>query len=122
MTIDNWQVVVNGAKVTHGGQYDTPQHAGDVYLEIDVSVTNQTGQSQTFSSDLGFTLKDSTGQKYIETITSDAPSSPDGTVSSGSKLRGTAVYEVPATMHAFEFDVAPDPFGTNDVAVWNLSV
>ena len=122
VSIDNWQVSVISAKISHGGQYDTPQHAGDVYLEIDVSVVNQTGQSQTFSSLLNFTLKDSTGQKYDQAFVSDAPSSPDGTVPNGGKLRGTVVYEVPPTMHTFEFDVAPDSLNSSDVAVWNLSV
>jgi hypothetical protein len=122
VTIDNWQVVVNNAKISHGGQYDTVQHTGDVFLEIDVSVTNQTGKSQTFSSLLNFTLKDSTGQTYDQSFVSDAPSSPDGTVANGSKLRGTVVYEVPPTMHSFEFDVAPDSFNSSDVATWNLSV
>ncbi len=122
VTIDNWQVSVLSARISHGGQYDTPQHAGDVYLEIDVSVVNQTGQSQTFSSLLSFTLKDSTGQKYDEAFVSDASSSPDGNVPSGGKLRGTVAYEVPPTMHSFEFDVAPDPITSSDVAVWNLSV
>ena len=122
VTIDNWQVVVNTAKISHGGQYDTVQHAGDVFLEIDVSVTNQTGKSQTFSSLLSFTLKDSTGQTYDQSFVSDAPSSPDGTVANGSKLRGTVVYEVPPTMHSFEFDVAPDSFNSSDVATWTLSV
>jgi hypothetical protein len=122
VTIDGWQVVVNSAKISHGGQYDTLQHAGDVFLEIDVAVTNQTGQSQTFSSLLDFTLKDSTGQTYDQTFVSDAPSSPDGTVANGSKLRGTVAYEVPATMHSFEFDVAPDSLNSSNVAIWNLSV
>lgn len=122
VSIDNWLVTVNGVKTSSGGQYDPPQHAGDIFLEIDVSVTNQTGQSQTFSSLLSLTLKDSTGQKYNETFVSDAPSSPDGTVANGSKLRGTVTYEVPQTMHSFEFDVAPDSLTSTNVAVWNLTV
>lgn len=122
VSIDNWQISVLNAKISHGGQYDTFQHAGDVYLEIDVVVTNQTGQSQNFSSLLSCTLKDSTGQSYNSTFASDAPSSPDGAVTNGGKLRGTVVYEVPATMHSFEFDVAPDSLNSSNVAVWNLNV
>jgi Domain of unknown function (DUF4352) len=122
VTVDNWQVVVNGVKTSQGGQYDT-LNPGDVFLEIDLTVTNQTGQNQTFSSDFSCTLKDSTGQKYNSSFgDSNAPSSPDGNVASGDKLRGTVVYEVPSSMHTFEFSVDPDPFGKNDVAVWNLSV
>jgi hypothetical protein len=122
VSIDNWQISVLNAKISHGGPYDTFQHAGDVYLEIDVVVTNQTGQTQSFSSLLNFTLKDSTGQSYDSTFASDAPSSPDGTVTNGGKLRGTVVYEVPATMHSFEFDFTPNSLSSSDVAVWNLNV
>lgn len=122
VTIDGWQVVVNSAKTSQGGQFDTLR-SGDVYLEIDVSLTNQTGQTQYFSSFNSLTLKDSTGQEYNQTFVSDAPSEPNGNVSSGGKLRGTVAYEVPASMHAFEFDVQPDPFRVKaDVATWNLSV
>lgn len=121
VTLDGWQVVVNGAKTSHGGEFDTPQHAGDIYLEIDASVTNQTGQNQTFSSLLSFTLKDSTGQKYDQSFVSDAPSPPDGNVQSNGKLRGTLVYEVPSTMKTFELDFSPS-LESNDLAVWNITV
>lgn len=53
---------------------------------------------------------------------SDASSLPDGNVTAGGKLRGTVVYEVPASMHSFTFDVDLDPFGQNDVVIWNLSM
>jgi hypothetical protein len=115
-------VTVNGAKTSKGGQYDTLDHAGDVFLEIDVTVVNNTGQTQTWSTLLDFTLKDSTGQTYNQTFVSDSPAPPDGKVPNGGKLRGTAPYEVPSTMHAFEFDVTPDSFNNNDVAIWNITV
>ena len=121
VTLDGWQVVVNGAKTSHGGEFDTPQHAGDIYLEIDASVTNQTGQNQTFSSLLSFTLKDSTGQKYDQSFVSDAPSPPDGNVQSNGKLRGTLVYEIPPTMKTFELDFSPS-LESNDLAVRNITV
>jgi hypothetical protein len=37
VSIDSWLVTVNGAKTSKGGQYDTLDHAGDVFLEIDDS-------------------------------------------------------------------------------------
>lgn len=122
VTIDNWDAVVNSAKISTGGQFDTPQHSGDVFLEISVSVTNNTGKAQTFSSLLSFTLKDSSGQKYDETIVTDAPSTPDGNVAAGGKLKGTISYEVPKDTKSFELDFSPDPFGSTDVAVWTFTV
>lgn len=121
VTLDGWQVVVNGAKISHGGEFDSPRQAGDVFLEIDVSVTNQTGQNQRFTGFVDFTLKDATGLQYNQAFVSDAPSPPDGNVQSGGKLRGSLAYEVPPTMTSFEFDFSPS-LGTNDLATWNITV
>jgi len=122
VSLDGYTIVVNSVKTTPGGQYDTPQHAGDIYLEIDVSITNQTGKAQSFDSMESFTLKDSTGQQYDQTILLDAPSSPDGTIQNGGTLRGTMPYEIAPSMKSFELDFSPDPFENTDQATWNLSV
>ncbi len=121
VTLDGWQVTVNGAKVSKGGEFDTPQKAGDVYLEINVTIVNLTSQPQTFSSDLAFTVKDSTGQSYNQTIVSNAPATPDGTVQKNARLRGTVAYEIPPSLHSFSFLFTPD-FISTDQAVWNLAV
>lgn len=122
VTLDGYTIVVNSVKTTPGGQYDSPQHAGDIYLEIDVSITNQTGKAQSFDSMESFTLKDSTGQQYDQTILLDAPSSPDGTIQNGSTLRGTMPYEIAPSMKSFELDFLPDPFESTDQATWSLTV
>ena len=121
VTLGGYQVVVNGAKISHGGQFDTPQKAGDVYLEIDVTVTNQTGKAQTFSSDLSFDVKDPSGQKYSSTFVSDAPNSPDGNIQNNDKLRGTLAYEVPPNTNPFKLEFMPDPFNSTDVATWSIT-
>lgn len=120
VTLDGWQLTVNGVKTSSGDEFNQPK-PGNTFLLVDVTAVNQTGQSQSFSSLLSFTLKDSTGQKYDETIDTNAPSSPDGNVAAGGKLRGTVAYEVPKTQHTFELDFTPD-ITSNDVATWSLSV
>ncbi|HLG78326.1 MAG TPA: DUF4352 domain-containing protein [Ktedonobacteraceae bacterium] len=120
VTIGGWQITVNGVKTSQGDEFNQP-HAGNTFLLVDVTAVNQTGQAQTFSSLISFTLKDSTGQKYDETIDTAAPSSPDGNVAAGGKLRGTLAYEVPLSQHSFELDFTPD-FTSTDVATWSLSV
>lgn len=122
VTIDGWQVTVLGVKTSLGGQFDTLQ-PGNVYLEIDVALVNQTDQTQLFASLAAFTLKDGTGQTYQQTFVSEAPAPPDGRVIAGGKLRGTVTYQVPSNNQTFEFDVTPNVYGENaDVAVWNLHV
>ena len=122
VVVDGWQVVVNGVKTSSGGTFDDLK-PGDIFLEIDVSVTNQTGQSQFFSDLEAFSLKDPTGQTYEQTFVSDAPAAPSGRVAAGDRLRGTVVYEVPATTHTFTLDATPTILSSNaHVAIWMLTV
>lgn len=120
VAIGGWEVQVHSAKTAQGGEFSTLK-SGDVYLLIDVTVTNKTGQSQTFSSIGQFSVKDATGQTYTQTIDTDAPNAPDGAVANGSKLRGTLAYEVPSTQKQFELGFLPS-YGTSDQATWDLTV
>lgn len=119
VTLDGWQITVNNVKTSSGDEFNQPK-PGDTFLLIDITAVNQTSQSQSFSSLLSFTLKDSTGQKYDETIDTNAPSSPDGNVAAGGKIRGTIAYDVPQTQHTFELDFTPD-ITSADVATWSLT-
>lgn len=120
VTIGGWQVVVNGVTTSTGDSLFHPK-AGNTFVLIDVTVTNATAQSQSLSSLISFAMKDSTGQKYAETIVPSAPSTPDGNVAAGAKLRGTLAYEIASSFHTIELDFTPD-LASTDVATWNLSV
>jgi hypothetical protein len=87
-----------------------------------VTVNNKSGQAQTISSALSFTLQDSTGQKYTETITTlSGVTPPDGSVQDGAKLRGQLVYEVPKSMKSYTFEFQPSITST-DAATWDISI
>jgi hypothetical protein len=105
---DTWNVTVNSAKTSKGSGFSTPQKAGDVFLVFSITVKNLSSQEQTISSALSFNLLDSTGQKYTETIYPDAGATLDGKVAAGSLLKGSIVYEVPASMHQFTLSFEPD--------------
>lgn len=116
---DTWQVTVNSIATNPGDQFTTPK-AGNQFVVVDVTVKNLSSQSKDMSSGLNFELKDSTGQKYQETIlTGETP--PDGTVAAGDNLRGQLTYEVPASMKAFTFSFQADAFG-GDPTLWDLSL
>lgn len=117
---DTWQAIVNGAKTDDGGQYSALK-SGDTYLVVDVSLTNLSNKEQNVSSILNFTLQDSTGQKYNETIDANAGASLDGKVSAGSPLRGSLAFEVPASIHQFVLNFAPDFVGSGQTT-WDLSI
>lgn len=122
VTVGNtWQVTVLTAQTSAGSQFNTPQKAGDVFLVFTISVKNISSQSQTMSSALLWTVQDSTGQKYDETIDADAGSTLDGTVRVGSLLKGAIAYEVPKSIKSFTLSFQPDITST-DVTTWNITV
>lgn len=116
---DTWQVTVNSFQTNPGDQFTTPKH-GNQFVVVDVSLKNLSAQSQTISSELNFDLKDSTGQKYQETVISGL-TAPDGAVAAGDLLRGQLTYEVPASMKTFSFSFQADAFG-GDPTIWDLSL
>ena len=116
---DTWQVTVNSVKTSKGEQFLTPT-AGNIYLIVDVTLKNTSGQEQTISSALNFSLQDSTGQKYTETLLTSA-TPPDGKVEAGSLLRGQLVYEVPTSQKAFTFNFEADIVAGGQT-VWDLHV
>jgi flagellar basal body-associated protein FliL len=119
--IASMDVTVNSTKTSQGDQYSVPK-TGKQYLIVDVTVNNKSGQAQTISSLLSFTLQDSTGQKYTEALTSlSGVTPPDGSVQDGAKLRGQLVYEVPKSMKSYTFEFQPSITST-DVVTWDISI
>lgn len=120
-TLDGWTAVVNGTKTDKGdGEISVPK-AGNIYFEVSVTLTNTSSKNQTASSLVFWTLKDTNGQAYTETIVTNAPRPPDGAVAAGSKLTGTLTYEIPISLKNVEIDFHPDLTST-DLAIWNLTV
>lgn len=117
---DTWQAVVNSAKTDFGGNFSALK-SGDVYLIVDISVTNLSSTEQTISSIANFTLQDSTGQKYDETIDPSAGATLDGKVEAGQPLRGIIAFEVPSTTKQFTFNFEPDIMSSGQTT-WDLSV
>lgn len=111
-------LTVNSFTVDPGDQFTTPK-AGNKFVKVDISIKNISSTKQDISSIINFTLQDATGQKYDETIVTDA-TAPDGTVPAGGLLRGQLVYEVPKAQHAFTFTFDLDLSG-NSTVIWDLS-
>jgi hypothetical protein len=115
----DWLVTVNGVSTSQGGEFDQPK-AGHHYLIVHVTEKNTSGQVQTASSMLFWSVKDSTGQTYTQTFISHAKAAPDGKVADGSVISGDLVYEVPVDQHNFTVQFTPD-FG-NTLVEWQVNV
>ncbi len=114
-----WQATVNSVKVVASDQFNTPK-AGDHFVVIDITLKNVSSQEQNISSIINFSLQDATGQKYNETILSNA-TAPDGKVEPGSLLRGQLAYEVPTSQKALTFFFEPS-FLTSGQTLWDINI
>lgn len=116
---NTYTVTVNSVKTSAGDDVFQPK-TGNTFLIVDVTLKNTSSKEQDLSSILQFTLKDSTGQKYDETVVSNA-TPPDGKLAAGDTVRGQLAYEVPASMHdftlAFEADIT-----SSGQTIWDLHV
>lgn len=83
---DTYVVTVNSVKTSKGDDISTPK-SGNTFLIVDVSIKNVSSKEQDLSSILQFTLKDSSGQKYDETIITGA-TPPDGELAAGDVVKG----------------------------------
>jgi len=113
-------MTLNSVKTSYGGSYDSLK-AGNIFLIIDVTVYNGSGNPQIVSSGANFKLNDSTGQGYNETIIEGAKPPDDTALRDGAKLRGQLVYEVPKTMKNFTLTYQSELEST-DQATWDISL
>jgi Domain of unknown function (DUF4352) len=116
----NWQVTVNGTSISMGNEYEHPK-AGNQFLIVHVTMKNTSGATQDASSILYWSLKDSAGQNYNQTILTDAKASPDGKVADGGIIAGDMVYEVPASQHSYTVQFTP-VLGSDTLVEWHVNV
>jgi uncharacterized protein DUF4352 len=116
---DTYIVTVNSFKTNAGDSFFKPK-AGNTFVVVDASIKNVSSQEKNISSLLQFNLKDSTGQKYTETIISGA-TPPDGKLAASDTLRGQLAYEVPTSQHDFTFAFEADAFSSGQT-LWDLHV
>jgi len=112
-------VTVNSVKTSQGDDVFQPK-SGNTFLIVDVTVKNVSSQEQDLSSILQFTLKDSSGQKYDQTIV-DGATSPDGKIAAGDQLRGQLAYEVPKAQKSFTLAFEAD-ITSSGQTIWDLSL
>jgi hypothetical protein len=115
-----WVVTINSAKTHAGTDIDQPK-SGDTYLVVDATFKNISSTEQDLSTLLQLSLKDSTGQKYTETITSFAQQPPDGKVAAGDVARGQVVFEVPTAQKSFTLAFESDILSSGQI-VWDISI
>jgi len=114
--LGDWTIIANKASTSTGGEFAKPK-SGNIYLVVNVTVTNGGSAAQAISSIGSFKLADSTGQTYTETIVDGLKNPPDGNVAAGGKLSGDLAYEVPKTEKSFTLAFQPDITSTDQVTI-----
>lgn len=113
---DTWTVTVNTVSTGTGNDFIKPK-SGNTFLEINVTLKNTSSSSQAASSLLMFSLIDSTGQKYDQSL--GVETSPDGAVAANGLLRGTVTYEVTQSIHTFTLQFQPQITSSN-IIQWTV--
>jgi hypothetical protein len=116
---DTFIVTINSFKTSPGDEFDKPK-SGNVFVVVDITIKNVSNDEQDISTDLQCTMKDSTGQKYDETILSSA-TDPGGKLAAGDIVKGQVPYEVSASQHDFTFAFEADIISGGQT-VWDLHI
>jgi hypothetical protein len=117
--IGDLTLTVNEVTNPPGDDFNKPDE-GNIFVVVDVTITNNSSAAENISSLMQMSLKDDTGQGYDLDLTASMASdgkTPDGEIAPGETIRGQVGYEVPedATGLVFVFDA--DVWGHGKVFV-----
>ena len=116
---DTYIVTINSFKTNPGDEFSKPK-TGNQFVVVDATFKNVSSQEQELSTLLQCTLKDTTGQKYTETITLGV-TPPDGKLAAGDLVKGQIAYETPLAQHDFTFAFEED-FISGGQTIWDLHI
>ena len=117
----NWVMTVTSVHTSPTS--DFPPRAGDTYLEVSLTLKNVSPNTQFVSSIIEFTLADSSGKQYSESVNDTyTRQAVDGHLSLNQALNGQVAYEVPQAQHRFVLTFHYGlPDGSSEAASWNIS-
>jgi flagellar basal body-associated protein FliL len=114
---NDWLVTVTSVKETNGGL--VPPGSNNTYLEINLTLKNTSGKSETLVSYLYFTLDSGKHETLGDT---NVRHTPDGSVGANQTLDAQIAFEVPKSQHSFTFTFAYGlSHNTGDKVSWQLT-
>lgn len=118
----NWLMTITRVHTTTIS--DFPPKAGQTYLEISITLKNVSPNTQFVSSMLEFTLTDSSGKQYTESVNDTyTRQAVDGHLTIGQTLAGQVAYEVPQSQHQFVLMFHYGlPDGSNAAISWYITI
>ena len=119
VTVGDLTITVNGVHTPEGNQFAQPA-AGQRFVVVDLSVTNNGGQAANVSTLLQMKLKDGTAQQYpldLLATTAAGGAAPEGELAPGETVRGPVGFQVPADAGDLLFVFDGNVFGAGKVFV-----
>lgn len=119
VTVGDLTITVNGMSTPEGNQFARPA-AGQRFVVVDLSVTNNGGQAANVSTMLQMKLKDGTAQQYtldLLATTAAGGAAPEGELAPGETVRGPVGFQVPADAGDLLFVFDGNIFGAGKVFV-----
>jgi len=116
MKSGDFTVTVRKVQYPYSSGMDTPDD-GKALVVLDVEVANNTSETRLLSGLMQFSVKDSTGKSYDETILLDAGKTPEGDIPAGKSLRGPVGFEVPAGAKGLTFSFEGDTVNEKSVQI-----
>lgn len=120
LVANRWSVTVQGGQRVQVGLSRAPR-AGDVCLELDLSLRNLTNRALSFSPDQ-FALYGPQVQAIHTACQVDTPTLSNVRLLPGTMIEGERVYEVSASFRQFYLAFQPDPQNEASRLFWRLQV
>ncbi len=120
VTVNQVQIRVDKVSALPITKYDKPQHKGEMFVAVDLTLTNKGSQTQTIGNlFLQLNLKDGKGTMGHPTIYSTEGNPPAESLKPGASTSGPIVFTIPKTAKNLQlvFDTSAFTHGT---VVWAL--
>lgn len=102
VALGDWEITVNGVQDPWTSPDGFDSGATGRYVEIDVTVVNNSDRPETVSSLLCFNLRDADGRAASDAFVVGGGTAPDGEVDPGGRISGNLYYDVPVDATGLE--------------------
>jgi len=117
--IGDVQVKLNKVLKLKNTEFEKPQDSNNMFVAVDLTVTNTSSEAQAVSSLLQLSVKDADGYAASQSFHSKAKPMPEGELAPGAKASGQVVYEVAKKAKGLELVYDASLLGTGQV-VWTV--
>lgn len=117
VALGDWEVTVNSVVDPWSSPEEFDMAPTGRYVEVDVTVTNNSNSAETVSSLLCFELRDTDGRSVSQEFVLGGGTPPDGEVDPGGRLSGNLYFDVPEGVSDLELRFSCDLFARGSAVI-----